>query len=853
MKTRKIELSTGTHRYDKEWTAKKITWESFCKRCKETHVGKELYADYLKLPKSRQDELKDVGGFVGAILSGGNRLKRSVLYRTLLTLDIDHMTPEQGAIFWDRFTMFYDCAAVLYSTRKHSTESPRYRLIIPFERNVSPEEYPAVARKVAGSLGIDQFDTTTYQAERLMYWPSVSSDGEFYYRLQDGPFMQPAEVLAEYIGDAEEGSGWRDISQWPCGARESKEIGKTAGIVGNPHNKAGIIGAFCRAYNIHEAIDAFLTSAYAPVEGSTRYTYLKGSTAAGLIVYDYEDAAACFAYSHHGTDPVSGRLVNAFDLVRLHKFGQLDYEIEKKDGAVDFDWDHTKLPSYKQMIEYASLDAGVRLEIGAKRLQDAQEVFADFPDTYNDGAGGTDLEDGREAQDIMGSDEMDYQEEHALDDSQEWLKKLDIEKKTGTIRSTIANVVLILENDPNLKDRFELDDFKQLEILKGKLPWRRVRASDKWITDKDESALRYYLEKVYTITGVQKIRDALDVVMIRHTVHPVREYLKALPQWDGRPRVETVFINYLGAEDSKYTRMVTRKALLACIYRIMKPGVKFDNMLVQVGEEGKGKSLILDKLAGEWFSDSMYTVQGKDAYEQIQGWWIIEMAELSALSKAEGEAIKHFLHKRQDAYRPAFGRKIAIRPRQCVFFGTTNKKNFLKKVNGNRSFWPVEILIQQPTLSVDDLQKTTVDQIWAECLEYFRRGETLKLDNALFIEARRRQEEHTEQDERLPELIAYLDKEVPKNWYELSSFNRRAFLEDPTDYDMKGAFVRDRICVREIWVELFKGQIKDLDRRQSNIIADMMTGLPGWFKADSLRIPGLDRQRGYQRIEAVNR
>ena len=849
MKTRKIELSTGTHRYDKEWAAKSITWEAFCKRCKEAHTGKELYKDYLKAPKSRQDELKDVGGFVGAVLSGGNRLKRSVLYRTLLTLDIDHMDAEQGAIFWTRFKMFYDCAAVLYSTRKHSKESPRYRLIIPFDRNVSPEEYPAIARKVAGSLGIDQFDITTYQSERLMYWPSVCADGEFYYRTQDGLFMDPAEILAEYIGDPEQGSGWRDISQWPTGARESKEIGKTAGIVGNPHNKAGIIGAFCRAYDIHEAIDAFLTSAYVAVEGSTRYTYLKGSTAAGLIVYDYEDTPACFAYSHHGTDPVSGRLVNAFDLVRLHKFGQLDYEIEKKAGTVDYDWDHTKLPSYKAMIEYASLDAGVRMEVGARRLQEAAEAFADFPDT---GSGDVDAEDGREVNDIMGSDEMDYHEQHALDDSQEWLKKLDIEKKTGTIRSTISNVVLILENDPNLKDHFELDDFKQLEIVKGRLPWRRVTAANKWLTDRDEAALRFYLERTYTITGVQKIRDALDTHMIRHTVHPVREYLKAL-QWDGKPRMESLFIDYLGAEDSKYTRMVTRKALLACVYRIMKPGVKFDNMLVQVGEEGKGKSLILDKLGGEWFSDTFYTVQGKDAYEQIQGWWIIEMAELSALSRAEGEAIKHFLHKRQDAYRPAFGRKLAVRPRQCVFFGTTNKKNFLKKVNGNRSFWPVEILIQQPTLSVDNLKRETVDQIWAEALEHFRRGETLKLDNTIFMEARQRQEEHTEQDDRLPELIAYLNKEVPKNWYEMSQFEKRAFLEDPTGTDMKGAFVRDKICSREIWVEFLKGQLKDLDRKQSNIIADMMTNLPGWLKADSLRIPGYDRQRGYIRANGVNR
>src|ERR1044072_8284510 len=206
MKTRKIEYSAGTHRYDKEWSAKSVTWDSFCLRCKDVHKGKESYNEYIKAPKSRQDELKDVGGFVGAVLSGGNRLKCSVLYRTLLTLDIDHITPEQGAIFWNRFEVFYDCAAILYSTRKHSPGSPRYRLIIPFDRNVSPEEYPAVARKVAGSLGIDQFDTTTYQSERLMYWPSVCSDGEFYYKTQDGPFLDPEDILNEYIGNPEDRS-----------------------------------------------------------------------------------------------------------------------------------------------------------------------------------------------------------------------------------------------------------------------------------------------------------------------------------------------------------------------------------------------------------------------------------------------------------------------------------------------------------------------------------------------------------------------------------------------------------------------------------------------------------------------
>lgn len=851
MNTRKIEFSTGTHRFDTSWAAKSQTWEAFCKRCADVHRSKETLEEYCKAHRKRQDELKDVGGFVGAVLSGGNRLKRAVLYRTLLTLDIDHMTEAEGLNFWCRFQMFYDCAAVLYSTRKHSKENPRYRLIIPFDKNVSPEEYPAIARKVAGTLGINQFDITTYQAERLMYWPSVCSDGEFYYQLQDGPFLDPSEILAQYIGDPEQGSGWRDVSQWPVSAREIKDIHRAAGVVGNPLEKPGIIGAFCRAYNIHEAIDMFLSAAYVPVEGGSRYTYVKGSTSSGLIVYDYEGVEGVFAYSHHGTDPASGKLCNAFDLVRLHKFGQQDKQVEPDYGAVDFSYDVTKLPSYKSMIEYASLDSGVRQEVGAARLQEATAIFADFPETIDEHY---DLPDNVPVNDILSGREQEAIEEHALDAeaNREWLGKLDVEKKTGVIRSTIANVVLILENDPNLKDHFELDDFKQQEILKGKLPWRRVRKTDKWLTDRDEAALRYYLERVYGISGVQKIRDALDTHLLRHTVHPVREYLKGL-KWDGCRRLETVFVDYLGALDTPYNRTVSRKALLACVYRIMKPGIKFDNMLVQVGEEGRGKSMILDKLGGEWFSDSQFTVEGKEAIEQIQGWWLIEMGELSAMSKAEGEAVKAFLSKRTDSFRPAFGRKTNIRPRQCVFFGTTNKRDFLKKVNGNRRFWPIEIWQQAPKYDVDTLQQFVIDQIWAEAVEYFRTGETLKLDNSMFLEARQMQEQHTEQDERLSALVQYLNMKVPENWYSLSIYERIAVIANPEGHDLTKGFVRDRICCREIWTELFKGQLKDLDKRQASTINDMCASLPDWLKSDCIRIQGLDRQRGFIRKGLVDR
>ena len=146
--------------------------------------------------------------------------------------------------------------------------------------------------------------------------------------------------------------------------------------------------------------------------------------------------------------------------------------------------------------------------------------------------------------------------------------------------------------------------------------------------------MRHYIEAVYEISGPSKINDALAIVQEKHRFHPIRDYLDSL-SWDGLPRLDTLLIDYLGAEDTEYVRTVTRKAFTAAVARIYQPGGKFDYMIVLVGPQGIGKSLILKLLGQRWFSDSLTTVQGKEAYEQLQGAWLVEMAELSATKKAE--------------------------------------------------------------------------------------------------------------------------------------------------------------------------------------------------------------------------
>lgn len=347
-----LVLSVGNSRKDKHWNYLDMAWSELLERVSRTYRTTESINEYLKMTKAQQGEIKDIGGFVGGKLRDGKRKKEHVEYRKVLTLDMDYAKPG----VWDEITMFNDFACCIYSTHKHTPEAPRLRLVIPLTRAVSPEEYEAIARKVAEDNDIEQFDDTTYQPERLMYWPSTSSDGEFVFKYHDGPWLDPDQVLARY-------ENWRDASSWPVSSRQKEIVKRTVAKQADPTAKEGPVGLFCRAYSITEAIEEFLPDAYAPCEGGDRYTYTGGSTFGGLVVYD-----DMFAYSHHATDPVSGKLCNAFDLVRLHKFSELDKDVEEGTPS-------NKLPSYKAMVEFARNDAGVQ-ELEREERQAAIE--ADF-------------------------------------------------------------------------------------------------------------------------------------------------------------------------------------------------------------------------------------------------------------------------------------------------------------------------------------------------------------------------------------------------------------------------------------------------------------------------------------------
>ncbi|MDU6483088.1 MAG: virulence-associated E family protein [Paeniclostridium sordellii] len=775
-----INIAIGRSRKEINYVNKSISYLDFINNyLKDTKYTKENYKEYINFSKDIQDNIKDVGGFVGGFLKNGKRRKDTVINRSLVTLDADFAYKNMI----EDIEKNCDFAMCIYTTHKHTKENPRFRIVIPLSYEVDPIEYEAIARKLAFNIGIDYFDDTTYSPSRLMYFPSTSKDGDYVFKIIDKNWLNPKDILNSY-------ENYKDESSWPFSSRTKKKVinSNINTPKENPRLKEGIIGAFCRVYNVFDVIEKYLSNIYKKGDSDYRYTYINGSSSNGLIIYENGD----FAYSHHSTDVCLDKLCNSFDLLRLHKFSNLD---EK----VSVDTPINKLPSYINMIEFISKDEKVILELGNSKLKQAKE---DFKDLYN-----------------------------LNEDNNEniWITKLEVDKK-GMYKASNKNIVTILENDINLKGKIAYNLFSNRTMVKGDLPWRSISdkvRGDIW-QDSDDANLRVYIDITYGIVAPYKINDGLAIIEKKNKYHPIIDYLNS-NTWDKVSRVDTLMIDYLGAEDCEYTRNVTRKILVAAVSRVFNPGIKFDYMLVLVGRQGIGKSYIINLLGREWYSDSLNTVYGKEAYEQLQNAWILEMAELSATKKADAEAIKHFISKTEDSYRQAYGRRVDTFKRQCVFFGTTNENEFLKDRTGNRRYWPLMVGVNKPLKNLfKDLNKNEINQIWAEALYLYKCGEKLILEGDVEREANLKQEQHLESNSKEGMIREFLNMKLPKSWDKMDIFERRIYIGEGNGLREEGCIIRDKVCSAEIWVELFGGDMKMFYKGNAREINDILRKIDGW-------------------------
>lgn len=761
---RQITISIGNSRKDLMWRQVKQSVSELYARLSTPVRGAETLHEYFQMKKSQQDELKDIGGFVGGTLNGPRRKAINVVCRDVVTLDFDNIPGWQTDLIIKK-TEELACGYCIYSTRKHTPSAPRLRVVIALDRTVTPDEYEPIARRIAEYIGISMADPTTFETSRLMYWPSCCADSEFVYKTKDAPLASADKLLATY-------ADWHDFRSWPQ-VPGAISYQKLAMKQGDPTEKNGVVGAFCRTYDVLAAMDAFLPKIYDPVDGDPdRFTYLGGSTTGGAIIYDNGK----FLYSHHATDPCSGRLVNAFDLVRLHKFG------EKDEGAAP-DTPVSKLPSYKAMCDLAYSLQEVRFKKAAE----------DFSGSTSEGI------------------------------SLEWTKQLKF-NSTGGYERTINNTLLLLQNAPELKGCAYYDSFSDKEWTATNLPWKNERG---YWTDEDTTELRAHLEFTYNYRiSKQDLSDAVSSVARRQAFHPVRDYLNSL-EWDGVARLDTLFIDYLGAEDSPYSRAVSRKSLVGAVSRIMDPGCKFDYMPVLVGDQGRNKSMFIGKLAGaNWFSDSIQSFEGKNAFEAVCGKWIIEIPEMHAFDKTTMNQAKAFITKQSDYFRAAYARKATEHPRQCVFFGTTNNVECLRDETGGRRYWIIDIDTCPRKKSVIEDLDLERDQIWAEAVKCWRKGEKLYLSENLEKEAAKKQEAHRERSPWTDTVADFLSKPIPDDWYYWPINKRRDYWCGFALGDIH-TVSRKTVCVREIWQECIGKDIASLDNRKSREITGILRSL-GW-------------------------
>lgn len=768
---RRITITVGAGRRATQWQPQSMLLSELYTRLGIPARGTETLAEYLQMPKSQQDDLKDVGGFVAGTLNGPRRKANAVSGRDLLTLDLDNI-PAGGTDDAIRRVEALGCGYCIYSTRKHMPSAPRLRVLLPLDRSCSADEYEPCARRMAELIGMTLADPSTFEASRLMYWPSSCADAETVYYTADKPMLSVDGLLATY-------ADWRDYTSWPAvpGATAPARL---AARQGDPTAKNGVVGAFCRIYDIESAMETFLPGIYDPVDTMPgRFTFTGGSTTGGAVLYDNGK----FLFSHHATDPCGGKLVNAFDLVRLHKFDDQDDEAAAGTPT-------NRLPSYTAMCEIARQDPKVSGLLMEERWQKAQDAFGSA-EPEEDGS---------------------------------WRRLLDANSQ-GNPEKSMKNLRTVLEHDPQLKGRLRLNLFSGRIDLVGELPWKRPGDTATW-GDDDAAQLRIYLEPFFGKVTKNDILDAVAACASDQAYHPVREYLSGL-QWDGTPRLDRLFIDYLGAQDSDYIRAVTRKAFTAAVARIMKPGCKYDTMLVLVGTQGRHKSTILAKMGGDWFSDSLRTFGDKDAMETIQGTWINEVAEMQAMAKAEVDAVKMFLSKANDYYRAAYGRYTTDRPRQCVFFGTTNSRECLVDQTGNRRFWVVEIDQIPRKKNVFQELDGERDQLWAEAAAYWRLGEALHLPPELEDAARKVQEEHRARHPWEGLIEEYLSQEVPVDWLKWSAQQRQMWRGGGMKYE--GELIpRERICAAEIWCEVLDRKRGDMRQRDTREINSLLERTPGW-------------------------
>lgn len=746
-------------------------------------VGFETFAEYQALPKAKKDEAKDNGSFIAAQIKSGLRKKENIANRTMLTLDADNAPKD----FIERVKKHCPFNWFAYTTRSHSPVNPRWRLVIPFDTPIKVEQYQPLGRWIANTIGMDYFDPTTFEINRIMYLPSVSKDGEYLFEHNDLPFVDVEATLDNYFD-------WQDVSLWPTHVQEKKLVSATIKKLGNPTEKDGVVGAWCRTYSILDVF-AMMPEQYRIEEttgGNQRVSYVHGTSSNGIVIYDDENGN--FAYSHHATDPIAGQTVNAYDLYRLAMFGDLDADAK-------FDTPLSKLPSSKAMQTFAQKDQSVAAELHRFQQQQTMDAFASIETA------------------TMQAQTIEDEEEKAKAETL-WYSMLERDGN-DKLTNTRNNAVHILTYDKTVaaKPRFNLlSQVQEAHLGDGRIePWQDHHS----ISATTKICLQYQCN-----ISKQYVHETLMNIAQDDKYHPVQDFLQTL-EWDGVPRAETMFIDHLGVKDDIYARETALSFLYGSIERVFNAGAKFDYMPILVGGQGIGKTEFVKMLSNGWHS-SIEDLDMKQAFEQTAGAWIVEMSEMSATKKHDIELLKKFITDTKVTFRKAYAQNQSEILRTFTLIGTSNDLS-LNDNTGNRRFLPLHCTKR---LDFQEFEEA-VPQIWAEAFTYWKEKgrKFFVLSREAQAIAEEHQENASEPDVWEETIYVWLRQEAPVNRY-----------TDNSEFDEGGYEYRDRVSFEEIYVDCLKGRMKDIKPIERKRINNIMKGFDGVSDKKTVRFGKTNKQ-----------
>lgn len=772
---RTFAIFTAPKRDSRHWVEGTVTWAEIVEWMASPGTKKEA-GNYLlgtlKRTTTMHDRTKPE-----EMCSNFHRRKEAVVSRSAITLDVDHPGPD----FADAVELAFPYAVLMHTTFSSTPDDPRYRLIIPTDRELLPDEYITAARSIMQLLGEDSFDKSSSEPERYMFRPAAQEPKWFSYNVVDGD-PAPVEWLLE--------SFEADLSDKEAPARAKRD----------PFEIGGTIGAFNKAYEDWDLLIETYELPYEKVD-EDRYHLIGAASQAGMG--PVRDVAG-FVYSHHANDPAFGKTCSAFDLVRLHLFGDLDEKASPQTPV-------NKLPSHQAMLELAVTDHRVI----------AQLVGTDFEAEMND---------------LLDGDEDDES------DAGDWKMKLRLQAKTGAILDVIHNWDLIRDNDRVLESIY----YNELSLSAEAtwLPWRDNLEDQPEIREYDRLEFHDYLERTYGLRTTRGRADALlDVRAGRRHVNPIKDYLQGLV-WDGYSRLETCLP---GVRATDFTRRVARMSLVAAVARMLEPGCKYDHTLVLYGNEGLGKSWWINRMA-RGHSSSLGRIDNKDTLLVMQRSWIMVADEGHSLRKADSDAMKEFLTETKDVFRMPYDRETIPHPRRCVIWSTTNDETFLRRQQGNRRFLIVHC---EDKVDFDRYTDDYVDQIWAEAVHLYNNGEQLWLDDDGSVEAAIERERFVEEDSLAGLIQEFLDQLVPLDWWAKSPEQRVAWMSDRDQgFEPEGETIVNRTCSLQIWVEAMGRRKGDHRRVDLLEITEAVKRIPGWeVESGRHRIPGYGPQLTFIRTE----